>query len=198
MTSVIYNNYNSIPFMSGSYAGARVNGPIHHQHPGIVSCNINNGILVGQHPNPPHFGVADTSGVLANGRQQYLRTNTTQFNMGTGTKDYCDPNTARPTSVYHPETQRSYTQSQCTKYNAPKDSSLYISARKAAAIGKSSFKNTLPNSAPLSYKSYDRNDVRTLLRRTRNAGCVAPAKKGSIFNRYQTNTPWGAIPRSTY
>ena len=194
MASVIYNNYNSIPFMSGTYAGSRVNGPISHQYPGIVS-SVNNGILNGQHPNPPQFGVANTSGVLANGRHQYLRTRTTEFNMGTGTKDY---SIIPPTSVYHADTQRSYSQSQSTKYNAPKDSSLYISARKAAAIGKSSYKVGLPNDAPLSYKSYDRNDVRTLLRRTRNAGCCAPAKKGSIFNRYQTNCHWGSLPSQNY
>jgi len=198
MTSVIYNNYNSIPFMSGSYAGARVNGPMHHSHPGIVRGNLDNGVLVGKHPNPPQFGVADTSGSLANGKYQYLRTNTTQYNMGTGTQDYCNPNTSHPSSVYFAGLQKSFPLSQCTKYNAPKCSSLYISARKAAAIGKSAYKVGLPHSAPLTFKNYEPSNVRTSLQRARNKGCVAPAKKGAIENMYSTNTHWGAIPRSTY
>ena len=75
-------------------------------------------------------------------------------------------------------------------YITPPASSLYTSTLKSRAVGKSSYKQGLPPQAPLSFKSYNTNDVKTALRVTRSGGCVAPAKKGSIYNRSCTN---GAI-----
>ena len=194
MTTIAYHNYNSIPFMSGSYAGSRVNGPMSHQYPGIVS-TTNNGILYGSHPNPPQYGVANTSGSLSSAKQEYLRTDTTRNNMGTGTVDFCPQ---RPTSLYVAGLQKSFLVSQCTKYNSPKCSSLYISARKSAAIGKSAYKYGIPDANGLSFKSFDRNDVKTTLHRVRGGGCTAPKKKGSIFNPYQSNCHWGSLVSQNY
>lgn len=199
MTTIAYHQYTNIPYMSGSYASAPVNAPLSTNRRPLEMGIHNHGVLVGLHPNPPQFYPASGNGDFSNSRRQYQRTHTTQNNMGTGTVMYSP---LAPTSVYHGDTQRSYLQSQSTKYNAPKDSSQYISARKAATVGKSSFKQGLPISAPLSYKSFDRNDVKTILGRVRRAGTVAPAKKGSIYNTSLRNNNrgegWGALVSQNY
>jgi hypothetical protein len=177
--------------MSGSYASAPVNGPLQHKYPGIVKM-VDNGVQYGHHINPPKFGVADNSGDVSTGRSVYLRTNTTRHNMQTGTVDYA---TNKPTTQYSAELQKSFLVSQSKKYIGPKDASQFISAKKSASIGQSGITR---NNSLLSYKSYDNNFVKTQLMRCRSGGCVAPAKKGSIFNTYRTNTHWGAEPRSTY
>lgn len=72
---------------------------------------------------------------------------------------------------------------------------------KSRAVGKSSFKIGLPDNAPMSYKSYDRNDVKTALRSVRSGGCTAPAKKGSIYNRTLCTgrvCAWGSQVSSNY
>ena len=65
-------------------------------------------------------------------------------------------------------------------------SSLYTSIKKSQAVGKSSYKQGLPPQQPLTYKNYEPSQTRSVLRRARSGGCVAPAKKGSVFNRYTT------------
>ena len=198
MTTVIYNNYCSIPFSGGSYNGAKVTGPMHHAYP-LAMPKHNYGVLAGIHPNPPQFGVADGASEFSNARRQYLRTASYAESTKTGTEMYSP---YKPTSVFNAGTQRSYLLSQSTKYIAPTSSSMYISTRKAQAVGKSSFKQGLPADAPMTYKNYNRNDVRSALRFARAGGCIAPAKKGSIFNRSLVNNDhgvgWGALPRQTY
>lgn len=85
-----------------------------------------------------------------------------------------------------------------TKYIAPAQSSMYICARKREAVGKSSYKIGLPDSAELSYKSYNANDVKTALRMVRSRGCAAPKKKGAIQNTYSSTGGWGSLVRQTY
>uniref|UniRef100_A0A6C0H6L1 Uncharacterized protein n=1 Tax=viral metagenome TaxID=1070528 RepID=A0A6C0H6L1_9ZZZZ len=88
-----------------------------------------------------------------------------------------------------------------TKYIAPPQSSLFLLKKKRDAIGKSSFKQGLPNSSELSYKCYFPTDVRTTIRRVRGGGCVAPKKKGAIENTSLRNggaCGWGAIARQNY
>jgi hypothetical protein len=85
-----------------------------------------------------------------------------------------------------------------TKYIAPTQSSMHICARKREAIGKVSFKQGLPLSAPLSYKGYNINDAKHALRAARSHGCSAPKKKGAIENTYRNVGGWGSIVRSTY
>jgi hypothetical protein len=63
-------------------------------------------------------------------------------------------------------------------------SSLRTERLKSIAVGKYSYKTGLPDEAPLSTKSYFPTEVRTSLKRVRNRGCVAPAKKGSIYKTY--------------
>lgn len=179
MTTIAYHQYTNIPYMSGSYASAPVIGPIStNNYPNIVS-NNNLGVLVGKHPNPPKFYPSDTSGGFANNRTQYSRTSCSKEATKTGINENPNP---RPTSFFCADTQRSYLTSNATKYVAPKDSGLYMATIRSRAIGKSSYKQGLPLSAPISDKNYNRNDVRNALRFARSGGCVAPAKQGSLYN----------------
>lgn len=73
---------------------------------------------------------------------------------------------------------------------------------KSQAIGKSVYKIGLPINTPIGTKSYDTSKTRSILRRVRGGGCVAPAKKGSIYNTSLCNgkvCAWGEIPfRNNY
>jgi hypothetical protein len=67
-------------------------------------------------------------------------------------------------------------------YISPIPSSMRTTILKRTAVGKSSYKQGLPDNALLSYKSYDKSFLRTILQRARSQGCVAPPKVSSIFN----------------
>ena len=179
MTTIAYHQYTNIPYMGGGYASAPVIGPLSTNRTPNTNFHSELGVLTGVHPNPPQFYPSDGASTFAQARAQYRRTNTTQDNFGRGTKTY---SFIRPTTQYSAGLQKSFLVSQSTKYNAPAASSLYISAKKSAAVGQSSLKQGLPANAPLSYKCYDKNDVKTSLKFVRSGGCTAPAKKGSIFN----------------
>ena len=184
MTTLAYKQYCNIPYMSGSYASAPVTGPLStDKYPHIIR-NNNLGVLIGKHPNPPKFYPSDTSGGFANNRSQYARSSSNIEATHTGLQNNPNP---RPTSFFCADTQRIYLTSNATKYIAPKDSGLYMATIRSRAIGKSSYKQGLPNSAPISDKNYNRNDVRNALRFARSGGCVAPAKQGSIFNKNLCN-----------
>jgi len=184
MTTIAYHQYTNIPYMSGGYASAPVIGPLSTNRTPNTTFHSQLGVLTGIHPNPPQFYPSDGASTFSQARAQYRRTNTTQHNFGRGTQMY---SLIPSTSQYSADTQRQYNVSQSTKYVAPATSSMYMSAKKSAAIGKSSLKYGLPNNAPLSYKCYDRNDVKTSLKFVRSGGCTAPAKKGSIFNNTLCN-----------
>jgi hypothetical protein len=184
MTTIAYHQYTNIPYMSGGYASAPVIGPLSTNRTPNTTFHSELGVLTGIHPNPPQFYPSDGASTFSQGRAQYRRTNTTQYNFGTGTKTF---SFLRPTTQYSADLQKSFVVSQSTKYVAPASSSMYMAAKRSAAIGQSSLKYGLPDNAPLSYKSYDRNDVKTALKFVRSGGCTAPAKKGSIFNRTLCN-----------
>ena len=179
MTTIAYHQYTNIPYMSGSYASAPVIGPLSTNQTPLAMPYHSYGVLTGVHPNPPQFYPSDGASTFSQARAQYRRTNTTQHNFGRGTQMY---SLIPSTSQYSGDLQKKYNVSQSTKYVAPASSSMYISARKSAAVGQSSLKQGLPVNAPLTYKSYNTNDVITALRFSRAGGCVAPAKKGSIYN----------------
>lgn len=184
MTTIAYHQYTNIPYMSGGYASAPVIGPLSTNRTPNTTFHSELGVLTGVQPNPPQFYPSVGASTFSQARAQYRRTNTTMFNFGRGTRTYSD---IPSTSQYSADLQKSFNVSQSTKYVAPAASSMYISAKKSAAVGKSSLKQGLPAMAPLSYKSYDRNDVKTALRMVRSGGCTAPAKKGSIFNNTLCN-----------
>ena len=198
MTTVVYHNYCNIPFGGGSYTGTPIIGPISHQAP-LAMPKHNYGVLSGIHPNPPQFGYADGASEFSNARHQYARTASFKESTKTGTEMYSP---IKPTSVFNAGTQKSYLLSQSTKYIAPTASSMYTSTRKAQAVGKSSYKQGLPSTALMTYKNYNRNDVKSALRFARAGGTVAPAKKGSIFNTSLVNNDrgagWGGLIRQNY
>lgn len=198
MTTIAYKQYTNIPYMSGGYASAPVVGPLSTNRTPLMMARHDYGSLPGKHPNPPQYYPSDGASEFSNARRQYLRTRTTENNMGTGTQMYSN---IGPTSVYSANLQKSFLVSQSTKYNAPKCSSMYTSARKSAAVGKSSFKQGLPNDALLTYKNFNRNDVKSALKFSRAGGCVAPAKKGSIYNTSLCNgrvCAWGSLVSENY
>jgi len=198
MTTIVYHQYTNIPYMSGSYASAPVIGPLSTNRTPNTTVHSQLGVLTGTHPNPPQFYPSDGASTFSQARAQYRRTNTTQYNFGRGTQSF---SFLRPTSQYSADLQKSFLVSQSTKYTPPACSSMYMAAKKSAAVGKSSLKYGLPAEAPLSYKSYDRNDVKTALRMARSGGCTAPAKKGSIFNTSLCNgktCAWGSLVSQNY
>ena len=150
-----------------------VYGPLStNQYPCVIPPH-NLGALPGRHPNPPQFYPSDNSSQFANARYEYSRAQVKQNNP----------------------------LAQSTKYIAPAASSMFTSSRKRLAVGKSSFKQGLPNDALLSYKNYNTNDVKTSLRMVRSGGCVAPKKKGAIENYSLRNgqvCAWGSVVRQNY
>jgi len=178
MTTIAYHQYTNIPYMGGSYASAPVIGPLSINRTPNTNYHSELGVLYGIHPNPPQFYPSDGASTFAQGRAQYRRTNTTQFNFGRGTQMY---SSIPETNQYSGDLQQKFTVSQSTKYISPASSSMYMAAKKCAAIGKSSLKCGLPNNSPLSYKCHIKNDVKSAIRTARSSGCSAPAKKGSIF-----------------
>lgn len=191
MTTIAYHQYSNIPNMGGSYASAPVIGPLSTNKTPLQMKTHNHGVLTGQRPNPPQYYPSDGASVFSIGRQQYRRTRTTENNFGRGTQPY---STIPAGTYYSGDLHKRFKVSQSTKYVAPASSGLYLSAKKSAAIGKSSLKQSLPNSAPLTYKNYNQNDVKTALRKVRGGGTVAPMKKGAIANIYKPISPL----RSTY
>jgi hypothetical protein len=173
MTTIAFHQYTNIP--RGSYSFSPIKYPQSHQAPAIIP-NHNLGVLTGKHPNPPQFTPTDS---LVNNRQQYARSSSSIDATKTG----INPINNRPTSVFFPETHRSYLINPSVKYVAPKDSSLYLATLKSRAIGKSTMKQGMPLDAPLSYKNYNTNDVKTALRSVRAGGTTAPKKQGSIYNK---------------
>jgi len=201
MTTIAYHQYTNIPYMSGSYAGAPVIGPLSTNRTPHTTFQNQLGVLSGIHPNPPQFYPSDGASTFAQGRAQYMRTRTTQNNFGVGLQEPFSFLRPKPMRQYSADLQKSFSVSQSTKYVAPASSSMYMSAKKSAAIGKSSLKQTLPAYTPLTYKNYNRNDTRHAIRLARSGGCVAPAKKGSIFNTSLCSgaaCSWGELPRQTY
>lgn len=202
MTTVVYHQYCNIPNMSGSYASAPVSGPLSTSKTPNQLNTHNSGVLTGVNPNPPQFYPADGASVFANARSQYKRTNTTANNFSRGTQMY---SSIPSTSYYSGDLKRKFNVSQSTKYVAPSSSGMYLAAKKSAAVGKSSMssvKKGVPQPITLSYKNYNKNDSKTALQRARSGGCVAPPKKGSLFNIDSTvnlsMTPTSVVPLYDY
>jgi len=180
-----------------------VYGPLStNNYPNIIP-KMNLGVLNGIHPNPPKFYPADNSSEFSNARREYSRCATPSNNPnaifaknGGSCAGYSveRPKNLGFVSFLTGSSGKSQCISSCAgksnKYISPQSSGQYVCARKRNAVGKSSFKQGLPEDAPLSYKNYNANDVKTALRIVRGGGCVAPAKKGSIYNR---NTPGNGI-----
>ena len=183
-----------------NYVNSRITGPLStNQYPCAMPYH-SYGTLVGIRPNPPLFYPSQepvAADQFTNSRHQYFRTAESAKSLAVQRE-----RSLESSGVFiSKSTQRQYNVSTHMNYIPPTDSSLYIQKRRAAAVGKSSYKVGLPDAAPYSTKNYYPSGTRTSLRRARSGGCVAPKKKGAIENYSLSNgqvCAWGSIVRSTY
>jgi hypothetical protein len=164
-----------------NYLSAQTIGPLStDQTPGQIPYH-SYGVLTGKHPNPPQFYPADGSSAFAQARFQYANVDTSKKQQMIAQRRVIA--SSHPYRFVSQSTQRQLpTGTGHMNYIPPPPSSMYTSIRKRQAVGKSSYKQGLPSSAPLSYKSFDRNDVKTSLRMLRGAGCVVPRKCQAVYN----------------
>ena len=210
--SVSYNNYVNAPIV----------GPLStNQYPCAIPYH-SYGTLTGKTPNPPLFYPSQEpvyAEMMSNSRQEYLRAATKRQdidspNIRKGLDKYIQQgvlgggiessgllNPSPPTMFHSSSTQRQHSVSTHMNYIQPIPSSMYVNILKRTAVGKSGFKVGLPLSDPTSTKNYYPSGTRSTIRRARSGGCVAPKKKGSIYNYSLTNGAvcgWGSLPRQNY
>ena len=164
-----------------------VYGPLNtNQYPPVSGPHFI-GVLTGTRPTPQQFYPSQeppNASQTTNARHHYLR--------ATGENNYF---LARQKLLSLQSTGTSYDYSTGIQhhvsahmnYITPISSSQQIEILKANAIGKSSYKVGLPAAAPYTTKNYYPSGVRSSLRRNRSGGCVAPKKKGSIYNTSLSN-----------
>jgi len=159
------------------------------------------GILPGIRPTPPQFYPMQEpiyAEMNTNARQQYLRTAVNRHDLS---KQLILGKQSKPNTYHVASSSREYAVSTHMNYIAPIPSSMRLNTLKSNAIGKSAYKVGLPDTAFIGSKSYYPSGTRSSLRRARSGGCVAPKKKGSIYNTSLTNgqvCAWGSLPRQTY
>jgi hypothetical protein len=177
-------------------------GPLTTDNYPFVMPYHNYGSLPGKHPNPPFFFPSQEplySDQNSNSRQQYLRTALSNKVLWKQREETVLNST--PSQYFSYSNRKGSAVSSHMNYIAPIQSSMYITSKKANAIGKSGFKVGLPNSAFYTTKNYYPSGVRTSLQRARSGGCTAPKKKGSIYNTSLRNgqvCAWGSLPRQNY
>jgi len=189
--SVSYNNYVNAP----------ITGPLStNQYPGIIPYH-SYGTLAGIRPTPPQFYPMQEpvySDMNSNMRKQYLRTAISQTVKANQT---ALGKMSAPQAYIINSSQRQVPISSHTNYIAPIPASMYVNIVKANAVGQTAYKVNLPNDVPTSTKSYYPSGTRTTIKRVRSGGCVAPKKKGSIYNTSLSNgkvCAWGSIVRQNY
>jgi len=189
--SVSYNNYVNAP----------ITGPLStNQTPSQIPYH-SYGTLTGIRPTPPQFYSMQTpvdAQMNTNAKHQYLRTSVNNEELA---KQIILGKLSQPIGYQINSSGRMVATSSHTNYIPPIPSSLRVNILKANAVGQSSYKVNLPNSAPISTKNYYPIGTRSSLRRARSGGCVAPAKKGAIQNTSLSNgniCAWGSIVRQNY
>jgi len=184
-----------------NYVNAPITGPLSTNQ---TPCQIpyhSYGILSGIRPTPPQFYPMQTpvdAQMNTNARHQYLRTSVNNQDLQ---RQIALGKASSPLGYVINSSQRQVPISSHTNYIPPIQSSLYINILKSNAVGKSGYKVSLPTTAPTGTKSYYPSGTRSTIRRMRSGGCVAPKKKGSIYNTSLTNEQvcaWGAIVRKNY
>jgi hypothetical protein len=151
---------------TNGYLITPVIGPLSHQYP-CAMLPHSSGNLNGKHPNPPSFYPSDNTGEYASSRYNYSRTIASS------------KLTAYDFEIMAKKNKMN---------NNNNSSSLKTDNLKKVAIGKTSYKIGLPYEADLTYRNYNKNDVKQALRRTRSSGCVAPKKVGALEN-YSLKNP---------
>jgi len=189
--SVSYDNYVNSP----------ITGPLStNQYPSAIPYH-SYGILTGIRPTPPQFYPMQEpvyAEMNTNMRKQYLRTAISQTVKA---NQIALGKLSVPQSYVINSSQRTVPVSSHTNYIPPIPSSMYVNIVKANAVGQSSYKVNLPNSAPITTKNYYPSGTRTTIKRARSGGCTAPKKKGAIENNSLRNgrvCAWGSIVRQNY
>ncbi len=189
--SVSYNNYVNAP----------ITGPLSTNQ---TPCQIpyhSYGTLTGIRPTPPQFYPMQEpvyAEMNSNMRKQYLRTAISQTVKA---NQIALGKLSVPQSYVINSSQRQVPVSSHTNYIPPIPASMYVNIVKSNAVGQSAYKVNLPNASPISTKNYYPSGTRSTIRRARSGGCVAPKKKGSIYNTSLSNgqvCAWGAIARQNY
>jgi len=179
------NNYNSYytlsPSISQSFVSSQILEPLStSQTPGLIQYH-SYGSLSGIHPNPPKYYPSDFGSEFSQSRIQYTKCDTSVKQQMLARKKEVEKN--NPYRFFSTSTQRQLpTSSGHMNYISPIPSSMRTTILKRTAVGKSSYKQGLPDNALLSYKSYDKSFLRSIIQRARSHGCVAPPKVNSIFN----------------
>ena len=189
--SVSYNNYVNAP----------ITGPLStNQTPSQIPYH-NYGTLTGLRPTPPQFYPSQEpvyANMNTNARHRFLRANVSNQDLQ---RQLALGKASNPITHFTQSTNRYTATSSHFNYIVPIPSSMRTDILKAKAVGQSSYKVNLPNSAPISTKNYYPSGIKTTLHRVRSGGCTAPAKKGSIFNSSLSNggaCGWGSIVRQNY
>ena len=183
------------------FVNAPILGPLNSSQYPYTMPYHNFGILTCQRPTPPQFYSMQTpvdAQMNTNARHQYLRTSVSNQALQ---QQIALGKLSSPLGYVINSSQRQVPVSSLTNYIPPIPGSLYVNILKANAVGQSSYKVNLPNSAPIGSKSYYPSGTRSSLRRARSGGCVAPKKKGAIQNTSLSNGQicgWGSIERQNY
>jgi hypothetical protein len=176
------NNYAShyINSNTNNYGNVMCNiiGPLNNHAPNVSGIK-NLGVLNGLHPNPSKFGVADNSSEFSNSRHYYSNTSSSIKQQMIARERAIS---STPSSFYSVSNQKQYSTSTHMNYIQPISSGQRMAILKSQSIGKSSYKIGLPTQSPLSFKSYDKNDVKSSLRHARSSGCIVPKKCGAIYS----------------
>jgi hypothetical protein len=181
--SVSYNNYVNAP----------ITGPLSTNQ---TPCQIpyhSYGTLTGIRPTPPQFYPMQEpvyAEMNSNMRKQYLRTAISQTVKA---NQIALGKLSIPQAYVINSSRRQVPVSSHTNYIPPIPSSMYVNIVKANAIGQTAYKINLTNSTPTSTKSYYPSGTRSTIRRARSGGCVAPKKKGSIYNTSLSNGNFCAL-----
>lgn len=160
------------------------------------------GMLAGLRPTPPQFYPSQEpvmADMNTNARAQYWRATGRSVEQRAVEEAAAKQSPTGIKVAY--SSQRQYPVSTHMNYIAPVPESMYVNVKKSIAVGKSAYKVGLPLAAPIASKSYYPSGTRTTIRRVRSGGCVAPKKKGSIYNHSLTQPgicAWGAVPRQNY
>jgi hypothetical protein len=179
------NNYASYytlsPSISQGYVSSQILGPLStSQTPGMIRYH-SYGSLPGLHPNPPKFGISDSSSEFSQSRIQYSKCDSSVKQQMLAKEKEVEKN--RPYRFFSSSSQRQLpTGPGHMNYFSAISSSMRTTILKRTAVGKSSYKQGLPNDVPLSYKNFNPNDVVQILSKVRSQGCITPPKCNAIYN----------------
>lgn len=184
-----------------NYVNSIITGPLStNQYPNAMPYH-SYGTLNGIRPTPPQFFPSQDPPYAAensNARHQYFRTAVSAPALA---RQKALGKLSSPNTFFSFSTGKHTAVSTHMNYIVPQPSSMYTNTLKSNAVGKTAYKQGLPNIAPTSTKCYYPSGTRSSLQRARSGGCVAPKKKGAIENTSLRNgqvCAWGSLPRQNY